>query len=173
MWSTTCCRRSVPQRCHGKKSDPGLHSTLGLQRNHHGVRTGDSLPLSCMCVGVPTCRHLLLFRSSLCVSHSLLQTGTGKTFTIFGTNKFWDKAQGRSSVPPSLAAKPTFGGQAKFVAEDEWTIGDLQELASFRPTETCGIVSRSLYRIFDATTKHSGKYEFRVMVSFLQLYMER
>jgi len=59
------------------------------------------------------------------------------------------------------------------IVEDEWSLGDLQELASFRPTETCGIVSRSLYRIFDATTRDSAKYEYRVMVSFLQLYMER
>jgi len=62
------------------------------------------------------------------------QTGTGKTFTIFGTNKFWDKAQGRGSVPCS--PKDVSG------VEDEWSNGDLEELASFRPTPTCGIVSR-------------------------------
>jgi len=81
------------------------------------------------------------------------QTGTGKTFTIFGNNRFWDKGYGRPKMP-------------------DWTMDDIQDLAAFEPSASCGVVCRALHQIFSHIQDEQEHTEFRVMVSFLQLYME-
>ncbi|KAL0209050.1 hypothetical protein P9112_011637 [Eukaryota sp. TZLM1-RC] len=74
------------------------------------------------------------------------QTGTGKTFTIFGPGSDWERPEERKTRKP---------------APDEPS-----------PFSQCGIVPRAILQLFDYIEEHSENVEFRVNVSFLQIYME-
>uniref|UniRef100_A0A7S3GHZ0 Kinesin motor domain-containing protein n=1 Tax=Palpitomonas bilix TaxID=652834 RepID=A0A7S3GHZ0_9EUKA len=73
------------------------------------------------------------------------QTGSGKTYTIFGSGRYWEHA-GASTVR---------GSESHSVPAD------------------AGLVPRSLKMIFDYIYDTSDTTEFRVLVSFLQIYMEQ
>lgn len=80
------------------------------------------------------------------------QTGTGKTYTIFGPNINWD-------IGVNGRKKPSKPIQAD--SNGEWKSDELD-----------GVIPRSIHQIFDHIKKNKNSTEFRVAVSFLQIYME-
>ncbi|KAL0221104.1 hypothetical protein RCL1_000958 [Eukaryota sp. TZLM3-RCL] len=74
------------------------------------------------------------------------QTGTGKTFTIFGPGSDWERPEERRTRRPASNDPPPFS--------------------------QCGIVPRAILQVFDYIEANSTDTEFRVTVSFMQIYME-
>eukprot|EP00762_Andalucia_godoyi_P001478 ANDGO_00290.mRNA.1 Armadillo repeat-containing kinesin-like protein 3 len=103
------------------------------------------------------------------------QTGTGKTWTMFGPSSHWEQpdisrmvtsssgpaaVSGVSGVPASgTSAVPNSGitGPDGF----KWILDS-----------RAGVIPRAVRQIFSHIEKHMHTVEFRVTVSFLQIYME-
>ena len=75
------------------------------------------------------------------------QTGTGKTYTIFGPGCNWE-------IPSTAPVDDGASDGGSFDAEE------------------FGVIPRAVFRLFDHVEAQRGVSEFRITVSFLQIYME-
>lgn len=99
-------------------------------------------------VGKPVVNDVLLGYNGTILAYG--QTGTGKTFTIFGPGN-WDN-DSKKKVPERPIS----------VDED----------GNWIPDQYNGVIPRAVHQLFEHIREHSDDAEFRVTVSFCQIYME-
>eukprot|EP00743_Colponemidia_sp_Colp-15_P010401 GILK01011452.1.p1 GENE.GILK01011452.1~~GILK01011452.1.p1 ORF type:complete len:1212 (+),score=242.12 GILK01011452.1:39-3638(+) len=80
------------------------------------------------------------------------QTGTGKTYSTFGSARFWENS-----------------------SYDKDTHRDILAMSEGRQTlhQESGIIPRAVRHIFDFIDKNCSHTQFQVTISFIQIYMEK